>query len=109
LIPTLPPDTIPRDNRSIARESRERLVPQRQGERQHWLVKPETIRILWVAFIIVLVLSVLAGFFIHHEAVGIIASFGFYAWFGFLSCVVLILVARFLGVFLKRPDDYYGR
>ncbi len=34
-------------------------------------------------------------------------GFGFYAWFGFASCVVLIVVALALGWFLKRKDDYY--
>ena len=34
-------------------------------------------------------------------------TFGFGAWFGFLSCVVLIVFAKALGALLKRPDTYY--
>lgn len=34
-------------------------------------------------------------------------GFGFYAWFGFGSCVVLIVAALALGKVLKRKDDYY--
>jgi hypothetical protein len=33
--------------------------------------------------------------------------FGFYAVYGFLACAALILIAKAIGVFLKRPDDYY--
>lgn len=34
---------------------------------------------------------------------------GFYAAFGFLACVALVVLARILGWWLKRPDDYYGK
>lgn len=34
---------------------------------------------------------------------------GFYAAWGFLSCVALVALARLLGWWLKRPDDYYER
>ena len=33
--------------------------------------------------------------------------FGFGAVFGFLSCLLMVLFAKALGVFLKRPRDYY--
>lgn len=65
---------------------------------------------LWVVFIAVLALTVIADFFIeHHASFGIDGTIGFYAWYGFLSCVVLVAVSKGLGVFLKRPDDYYDR
>lgn len=32
---------------------------------------------------------------------------GFYPLFGFLACAALIVIAKGLGVLLKRPDDYY--
>jgi hypothetical protein len=64
---------------------------------------------MWVGFILVLILSVLAGLLVELDGeFGIDGSFGFYAWFGFLSCVVLILAARILGAVLKRRDNYYG-
>jgi hypothetical protein len=31
----------------------------------------------------------------------------FYAWYGFFSCVLIILVSKILGLFLKRREDYY--
>lgn len=74
----------------------------------HWLVRPGTIRKLWIGFIVVLALTVLADAFVSHDAhFGIDGSFGFAAWYGFLACTGLILVAKLIGLFLKRPDDYY--
>lgn len=75
---------------------------------KHWLVRPRTIKLLWVVFIVILALTVAAGAFIpikgHFGADG---YFGFFAVFGFGVCVVMVLVAKALGSFLKRPDSYY--
>lgn len=74
----------------------------------HWLVRPRTIRLLWAAFAVVLAATVAAEFFVQmpaHE--GLAGTFAFGAWFGFAACAALILIAKGLGVFLKRPDDYY--
>jgi hypothetical protein len=74
----------------------------------YWLARPSTIRWLWVVFAVVLIATVLADLFIDHHAVfGIDGTIGFYAWYGFVSCVVLVVAAKALGVLLKRPDDYY--
>lgn len=74
----------------------------------HWLVRPATIRILWIVFILVLAATVLADFFVKRYAeLGLGGTFGFGAWFGFLSCVVLIIGAKALGLIFKRPDTYY--
>ena len=75
----------------------------------HWLARPRTVRLLWVVFIAVLVLTVVADFFVdHHGVFGIDGTVGFYAWYGFLSCLVLVVGAKALGAVLSRPDDYYG-
>ena len=78
-------------------------------ERQkHWLVRPATIRKLWIGFIAVLALTVVAGFFVHqHESFGIEDTFAFFAWYGFITCVAMVVLAKVLGIFLKRPDTYY--
>ncbi len=34
---------------------------------------------------------------------------GFYALFGFLSCVAIIVVSKLLGYVLKQREDYYDR
>lgn len=74
----------------------------------NWLVRDSTIKLLWVVFAIILAATVLADFFIHpHPFFTLDGTFGFGAWFGFLSCVILILFAKALGFILKRPDTYY--
>jgi hypothetical protein len=45
----------------------------------------------------------------HHPYFGLDGTFGFGAWFGFASCVAMIVFAKALGALLKRPDTYYDR
>ncbi len=74
----------------------------------HWLVKPETIRSIWILFGVVLALTVSGDIFVHRLGhFGVDATFGFFAWNGLLTCLGMILLAKALGFFLKRPDDYY--
>ncbi len=76
----------------------------------HWLVRKSTIKSLWIAFAIVLALTVLADLAVeHHPHFGIDGTFGFGAWFGFASCVFLVAFAKALGAIMKRPDSYYDR
>jgi hypothetical protein len=76
----------------------------------HWLVRPATIQFLWRAFIGVLGLTVLAEFAVDlHPHFAVEQVFGFGAWFGFLACAALILFAKGLAIFLKRPDTYYEK
>lgn len=75
----------------------------------HWLTRPQTVRKLWIAFAVVLSLTVALEFIINVKgSFGIDDRFGFGAWFGFGACVAMVLVARVLGWWLKRPEDYYG-
>ena len=74
----------------------------------HWLVRPRTIRRLWQLFIAILALTVLAELAIEaHPHFAIERLFGFNALYGFLACAALILVAKGIGLLVKRPDRYY--
>ncbi|MGM0633292.1 MAG: hypothetical protein ACQETO_08955 [Pseudomonadota bacterium] len=74
----------------------------------HWLVRPSTIRKLWRIFAAVLALTVMAQFLVDiHDYFGVDGWFGFYALFGFLSCLAMVVFAKLLGYVLKRPDTYY--
>ena len=74
----------------------------------HWLVRPSTVRKLWIGSSIVLALVVLAQTVIYVKGYfGIDAWFGFGAVYGFGSCLVMVLVAKLLGLVLKRPQNYY--
>jgi hypothetical protein len=63
---------------------------------------------IWKTFIAVLVLTALAQFFVEaHPHFAVERFFAWNALYGFLACAVLILLAKALGVLLKRRDDYY--
>lgn len=74
-----------------------------------WLDHPGNVRKLKIAFYIVLGLLVLPDFFVHKHVLffPFEAWPGFYAVFGFVSCVAIILVSKLLGFWLKRKEDYY--
>ena len=79
-------------------------------QNKHWLLRKDNIRKLWIIFIAILAMTVIAGLFVHqHQSFGIEDSFGFFAWYGFVSCVGMIVFAKLLGLFLKRPEDYYEK
>ena len=74
----------------------------------HWLTRAITIKRLWIVLFIVLAATVLMDLVIEHRPYfDLEGTFGFGAWFGFASCVVMIVFAKSLGAILKRPDTYY--
>ena len=76
--------------------------------RKHWLVRPRTIRILWIASAAILAALVVAGGFVRgHAYFTIDGIFAFNAWYGFLICVAMVVAAKVLGGFIKRQDTYY--
>lgn len=77
-------------------------------EDDHWLARAGTISLLWAVFAAVLTALMLADLLVeHHPLFGLDGTFAFAAWFGFASCVALVLFAKALGALLKRPDTYY--
>ncbi|WP_281300204.1 MULTISPECIES: hypothetical protein [unclassified Iodidimonas] len=79
-----------------------------QDEQPHWLVRPSTIRLLWVIFVAILAGTVVAQLFVKpHATFGIDGWLGFAAVFGFLSCAVMVVVAKLAGFVLKRGEDHY--
>ncbi|OYT27654.1 MAG: hypothetical protein B6U97_00640 [Candidatus Altiarchaeales archaeon ex4484_96] len=60
-------------------------------------------------FIASLVLIYLADLLIpkHHIVVSWEALPGFYSIYGFLSCVLIVLVSKLLGIWLQKREEYY--
>jgi hypothetical protein len=87
------------------------------GDRQdrHWLYRKESLPKLWVVQFVILALALLPEFFVHHHphfdqsGFALDATFGFYAWYGFLTCAAMVAAAKVLGIFLKRKDTYYDK
>lgn len=74
----------------------------------HWLVKPENIKKMWHYGIGLLVVLTLLDFVVEgHPHFWIDGTFGFNSWYGFITCVAMVVVAKGLGIFLKRKDTYY--
>lgn len=79
-----------------------------KDESIHWLVRPTTIRKLWYGFSVVLAMVVVAQAVIPVKGYfGVDGWFGFGAVYGFVSCLLMVLVAKVLGVILKRPQGYF--
>lgn len=75
----------------------------------HWLARPSTVRLLWRVFGVVLAALVALQAVVKVKGYfAVDAWFGFGAAFGFLSCLAMVLVAKALGVAIKRPEDYYA-
>lgn len=70
-----------------------------------------TVRFLWILMIVSLVISLIAELFLgeqgHHFKVEKIPFF--YAVFGFVSCVAIIVISKYLGLILKRKENYYEK
>lgn len=76
--------------------------------KSYWLDRKENVTRLylglWVAGIVLLV----ADLAVHrHDGVWFAGWFGFYAAYGFVACVALVLTAKALRRVLKRGEDYY--
>ncbi len=74
----------------------------------HWLVRPETIRKLWIGGGVTLaaLVAVEAGVQTHGYF-GLDGTFAFNAWYGLAVCIAMIVAAKGLGAILKREDSYY--
>lgn len=77
---------------------------------EHWLDDPKNVRTVWRGFLALLALTVVAGMLVDlHPHFEFERWFGFSAAYGFITCLLMIIGAKLLGVILKRPDNYYAR
>lgn len=78
------------------------------NEPQGFFDKPENVSKMLKVFYVICALLVAADFVVHrhiyHDWEKIPA---FYAIYGFVGCVVLVLIAREMRKFLMRGEDYY--
>ena len=64
---------------------------------------------IWPGLFVLLLLLWGIDFFFggHHEGVHWQSQPLFFVWYGFLSCLVLVGLAKVAAIFLDRRDDYY--
>jgi len=74
----------------------------------YWLERPGSVSKIIRTLALVCAALVAFDFFFEKHGHYSWESFpGFYALFGFVSCVVLVLAAKQLRRILKRDEDYY--
>ena len=70
--------------------------------------KPENVKRFLAIFYISLMVLLIIDFFIHkHAQFPWEGAPDFFAVYGFVSCVLLIFIAKALRLFVKRDETYY--
>ena len=77
-------------------------------DKQHFFDKPGNVKWFLRAFYGVCIALFAADFVIHRHAERTLEGFwGFYAIYGFVACVLLVLMAKEMRKVLMRGEDYY--
>lgn len=78
-------------------------------ERKYWLDDRRSVDKIFYGLVLICAGLFLADFFYHkHVNFAFENWFGFFAWYGFVCCVALVLLATQMRKWLKRDEDYYG-
>ena len=81
-----------------------------EEEKQDYLDKPENIAKILKVFYVICGLLVVTDFIVHrhiyHDWENVPA---FYAIYGFIGCVLLVLIAKLMRKVLMREEDYYDK
>jgi len=64
-------------------------------------------RLIRIFFFFCALLFVLDFIFHRHSTHPYEHLWGFYPMFGFIGCIALVIVAKWLRTLLMRPEDYY--
>lgn len=86
------------------------MTQEAQKDRQYLFDKPQNLRRLFSAYYPWLGLLLLAELGVHRHSIFPWEEWpGFYAAFGFVACVALVLAAKYvLRPLVMRKEDYYG-
>lgn len=78
------------------------------SEQQAFFDKPKNVTWILRIFYVICVLLVVADFIVHrHIYVDMERIPAFYAIYGFVACVVLVVLAKFMRTVLMRDENYY--
>ncbi|MEQ8321450.1 MAG: hypothetical protein RH946_14370 [Rhodospirillales bacterium] len=85
-------------------------TPKVHDPKKYWLDDPRNVRKIIIALIVVCAgLLIVDVLYEKHPHFAAEEWFGFYAIFGFVMCVGLVLVAKLMRVFLMRDEEYYDK
>lgn len=72
--------------------------------------KPENISKILKVFYAICILLVVADFIVHRHIYHALEQLpAFYAIYGFVGCVVLVLIAKAMRKVLMKKEDYYDQ
>ncbi len=75
-----------------------------------WIDDPKNVdRIVYALYAVCALLVVIDPFVHKHGPFEIEHYWGFYAFYGFVACVGLVIAAKMLRVILMKPEDYYDQ
>ncbi len=84
------------------------MQPSKPDEKVYLFDRPQNVQRLLRGLYLACALLLALDFVIHrHIAYPPERLPEFYAIYGFVGCVVLVLVAKWMRGFLMRPEDYY--
>ena len=79
-----------------------------KDEKQYLFDKPKNVKRLLTGFYIICALLFVLDFAVHrHISHSWENLFSFYAIYGFVACVVLVLIAKEMRKVLMRKEEYY--
>ena len=81
----------------------------KKDEKIYFFDKPENIKRVLYVFYTLCVILVLADFVVHRH-IGLVWENipAFYAIYGFVACVALVVVAKLIRKVVMRKEDYYN-
>ncbi len=79
-----------------------------ENQKKYWLDKPANVKkLLLILYILCAALLLIDLFYHKHAIIKLEDSFGFYGIYGFVACVILVLVAKKMRHLVGRPEGYY--
>lgn len=76
--------------------------------KKHLFDNPRNVDRLLKGFYVICIMLVIADFIIHrHMTMGWEKIPAFYAIYGFIACVVLVVIAKWMRKVIMRKENYY--
>lgn len=79
-----------------------------KAQKTHIFDNPRNVERLLKGFYVICIILVIADFIIHrHTTMGWEKIPAFYAMYGFVACVVLVVLAKMMRKVVMRKENYY--